>query len=129
MQNERKKLDFFKAEFYFLAQAEEGWLTPKRRRSTIVTNIQGYRFSLLARTPDNSGVLPTLVCPKKIKTSNKACFIFLAQREGFSPLAARPARQLLIAAFAVGFIVNLAIVGKAFCSRKTAPTLESLRKI
>ena len=51
----------------------------------------------------------------------------MAQAEGFSPLAARPARQLLIVDFAVELIGIRLFCGKAFCSRKTAPTLESLR--
>ena len=51
----------------------------------------------------------------------------LAQREGFSPLAARPAPTLLTSSFADEFSVVLVLQGKAFRSRKTAPTLESLR--
>jgi hypothetical protein len=52
----------------------------------------------------------------------------LAQRRGFAPLAARPARQLSIAAFAVDCYGIYAYTGKAFCSRKTAPTLKSSSK-
>ena len=50
---------------------------------------------------------------------------------GIAPLAARPARQLLIADFAVGRIVAKTPQGKAFCARKTAPpsTLVSIRSI
>ena len=47
-----------------------------------------------------------------------------SRNRGFSLLAARPARQLLIVAFAVRFDIFFACLGKAFCSRKTAPTLE-----
>ena len=48
-----------------------------------------------------------------------------------APLAARPARQLSIADFAVGRIVAKTPQGKAFCARKTAPpsTLVSIRSI
>ena len=54
--------------------------------------------------------------------------IYLAQAEGFSPLAARPAPTLLTSSFADEFSVVLVSQGKAFRSRKTAPTLESLSK-
>ena len=47
---------------------------------------------------------------------------------GFALLAARPARQLSIAAFAVKFVIIQLPYGKAFCSRKTAPTLKSCQK-
>ena len=40
---------------------------------------------------------------------------------GIAPLAARPARQLLIADFAVKGNESIPYLGKAFCSRKTAP--------
>ena len=46
-------------------------------------------------------------------------------RTGLSPLVARPAPPLSMASFAVKIIVVHCCVGKAFCSRKTAPTLES----
>ena len=45
---------------------------------------------------------------------------------GFAPLAARPARQLPIVVFAVKYDENGTFFGKAFCSRKMAPTLKSL---
>ena len=54
--------------------------------------------------------------------------IYLVQAEGFSPLAARPAPTLLTSSFADEFSVVLVSQGKAFRSRKTAPTLESLSK-
>jgi len=55
-------------------------------------------------------------------------FCLLAQRKGFALLAARPARQLSIADFAVDSSLKYPYYGKAFCSRKTAPTLKSLSK-
>ena len=51
----------------------------------------------------------------------------LAQAEGFALLAARPAPTLSTSSFAVKQINILLPQGKAFYSRKTAPTLESLR--
>ena len=44
---------------------------------------------------------------------------------GLAPLAARPARQLLIAVFAVKLFVVEALQGKAFCFRKTALLAQS----
>ena len=49
----------------------------------------------------------------------------MAQKAGFSPLAARPAQRLSIVAFADFLLVSLLYGGKAFCFCKTAPTLES----
>ena len=46
---------------------------------------------------------------------------------GIALLAARPATPLSTASFAVYFSVISALLGKAFCSRKTAPTLNSCR--
>ena len=61
-------------------------------------------------------------CAKK---STSAEVLFLAQEEGFAPLAARPARQLSIADFAIMLSFIQSPQGKAFCSHKTAPTLKS----
>ncbi len=52
---------------------------------------------------------------------------FVRTTKGFAPLAARPAPPLSMASFAVKFFVIISFVGKAFCARKTAPTLKSLR--
>ena len=52
--------------------------------------------------------------------------IFMAQEEGFAPLAARPAPPLSMASFAVKLFATQSLLGKAFRSRETAPTLESL---
>ena len=54
--------------------------------------------------------------------------LFLAQKTRFSPLAARPAPTLSTLSFAVERVVVRHPQGKAFCSRKTAPTLESRLK-
>ena len=54
----------------------------------------------------------------------KGCVI-VAQRRGFAPLAARPARTLSTSSFAVGFTVIQLPQGKAFCSRKTALLAQS----
>jgi hypothetical protein len=44
----------------------------------------------------------------------------MAQEEGFSPLAARPAPTLPTSSFAFKQHLTIAPQGKAFCSRKTA---------
>ena len=50
---------------------------------------------------------------------------YLAQEEGFSPLAARPAPTLSTSSFAVNFTITQPPQGKAFCSRKTALLVQS----
>jgi len=49
----------------------------------------------------------------------------VAQAEGFSPLAARPARQLSITDFAIMLPFIQSPQGKAFCSHKTALLVQS----
>ena len=61
-----------------------------------------------------------------LKRTQKGAFC-VVRTKGFAPLAARPATPLSMAYFAVKFIVIQSSLGKAFCSRKTAPTLKSLR--
>ena len=51
----------------------------------------------------------------------------VVRTKGFAPLAARPAPTLLTSPCANKLTFILAPQGKAFCSRKTAPTLKSLR--
>ncbi len=80
------------------------------------------RFALAKRLPPSTPFLRSFYIKK---TPMVGCS-FLVETKGLAPLAARPARQLLIAAFAVNLIVSRALCGKAFCSRKTAPTLNSL---
>ena len=62
---------------------------------------------------------------KKTREWKNSIPAVLAQREGFAPLAARPAPPLSMASFAVKSIVTLTRVGKAFCSRKTALLAQS----
>ena len=54
--------------------------------------------------------------------------VFVVPLTGLALLAARPARQLSIVAFAVNYSEIEAGRGKAFCSRKTVPTLKSSSK-
>jgi len=70
-------------------------------------------------------MFPFMFVPQK-KRTHKGC-VRVVRTKGLAPLAARPARQLSIAAFAIIFILIQASQGKAFCSHKTAPTLKSLR--
>ena len=49
------------------------------------------------------------------------------ERPGIAPLAARPTPTLLTSSFANGSTIVQASLGKAFCSRKMAPTLNSCR--
>ena len=53
----------------------------------------------------------------------------MVRTKGFALLAARPAPPLSMASFAVKYYVSNTYVGKAFSSRKTAPTLKSLRVV
>jgi hypothetical protein len=58
---------------------------------------------------------------------NSHKYLILVRSIGIALLAARPAPPLSMASFAFYHIVNHTIKGKAFCSRKTAPTLNSCR--
>ncbi len=51
----------------------------------------------------------------------------MVRSTGIALLAARPAPPLSMPSFAVYFYVLISRIGKAFCSRKTAPTLNSCR--
>ena len=53
----------------------------------------------------------------------------LVRTKGFAPLAARPAPTLSTSSFADSSAFLYFSYGKAFCSRKTAPTLKSLRVV
>ena len=53
--------------------------------------------------------------------------VILVRSTGIALLAARPAPPLSMASFAFRFCVTAFLSGKAFCSRKTAPTLTSCR--
>ena len=54
-------------------------------------------------------------------------YLILVRSTGIALLAARPAPPLSMASFAVELIVVWGLCGKAFFSRKTAPTLNSCR--
>jgi hypothetical protein len=77
-------------------------LATKRRRSIFLVFPLSLRFFRSSREPllTQEFLLTFLYATKK--DGQKPVF-FVAQREGFAPLAARPARQLSIADFASYF--------------------------
>ncbi len=71
----------------FASQEEGVWHTPRRRRSTSAVLSPSLIFSLLARTPENSGFLTPLPAPTK--KHPLGCFLWRRKRDsnprGLSP--------------------------------------------